>query len=81
MCDDLATCPAKVVAMNRLYGSAMFLAMAPAMLQWIGCYKRDFVMVLRTSPVTGRKEEFAMSLASATVLATASRMILRWFLR
>jgi len=30
MCDALATFPAKVVAMSRLYGSAMFLAMAPA---------------------------------------------------
>ncbi len=34
MCDDLATFRAEVLAMGKLYGSAMFLAKAPAILQW-----------------------------------------------
>ncbi len=48
MCDGLATFPAKVVAASQLYGSAMFLAMAPAILQWIGCY---IAMALASSTV------------------------------
>jgi len=37
--------------------------------------------MVRTAPVAGRKGQFAMSLASVTVLAMGSCMILRWFLR